>query len=185
MPSATVPELVRVGSGEAVAERDVSVGGDAHQPEPGAARERLAHALVDLFERLLDVREAVVPVVDRVFEELVGEIPELAEHVVVAVLGDGVAAAGRRRHRREADLPEPDLLGEMAIDPLDVERSGGQRDARADRPAAVPLEQLLDLRRDDVVAAGAVVEDAELVLHLARAVDRDRDADLVRRRGTR
>ena len=40
-------------------------------------------------------------------------------------------------------------------------------------------QQLLDLRRDDVVAAGAVVEDAELVLHFARAVDRDRDADVV------
>ena len=54
-----------------------------------------------------------------------------------------------------------------------------KRHARADRPAAMPLQQLLDLRRDDVVAAGAVVEDAELVLHLARAVDRDRDADVV------
>src|SRR5580765_4190470 len=43
----------------------------------------------------------------------------------------------------------------------------------------MPLEQLLNLRRDDVVAAGAVVEDAELVLYLARSVDRDRDADLV------
>ena len=86
---------------------------------------------------------------------------------------------GDGRHRREADLPEADLLGEVPVDPLDVERSRRQRDARADRPAAMPLEQLLDLRRDDVVAAGAVVEHAELVLHLARTVDRDRDADLV------
>ena len=41
------------------------------------------------------------------------------------------------------------------------------------------LQQLLDFRRDHVVAAGAVMEDAELVLHLARAVNRDRDADVV------
>jgi xanthine dehydrogenase molybdopterin-binding subunit B len=34
----------------------------------------------------------------------------------------------------------------------------------------VPADQLLDLRRDDIVAAGAVVEDAELVLLLATAV---------------
>ena len=37
----------------------------------------------------------------------------------------------------------------------------------------------LDARRDDVVAAGAVVEDAELVLHFLGAVDRDRHPDLV------
>ena len=39
------------------------------------------------------------------------------------------------------------------------------------------LEQRLDLRRDDVVAARAVVEDAELVLQFLRTVDRDRDPD--------
>ena len=60
---------------------------------------------------------------------------------------------------------------------MDVHLAGRQRDARADRAAAVPPQQLLDLRRDDVVAARAVVEDAELVLHLLRPVDRDRHAD--------
>src|SRR5262249_53913434 len=44
-------ELVRIGAGEAVAERDVAVGRDAEQAEPGAARVGLAHALVDLLER--------------------------------------------------------------------------------------------------------------------------------------
>src|SRR5215204_850431 len=88
-----------------------------------------------------------------------------------------MAAAGRGRHRRETDLPEADLLGEVAVDALDVERPAGQRDARAYWTRAVPLQQLLDLRLDDVVAAGAVVEDAELVLDLFRPVDRDRDAD--------
>ena len=62
MPSRDRAELVRVGSGEAVAQRDVAVGRDAQQAEAGAARERLAHALVDFLERLLDVREAVMPV---------------------------------------------------------------------------------------------------------------------------
>ena len=37
----------------------------------------------------------------------------------------------------------------------------------------------LDARRDDVVAAGAVLEDPELVLHFPRTVDRDGDPDLV------
>ena len=41
----------------------------------------------------------------------------------------------------------------------------------------VPGQQRLDLRRGDVVAALAVAEDAELVLDLLRAVDRDGHAD--------
>ena len=90
-----------------------------------------------------------------------------------------MAAAGRRGHWREADLPEPDLLGEVAEDPLDVHLARGERDPRANRAAAVPLQQLLDLRRHDVVAARAVVEDAELVLHFLRPVDRNRDAHLI------
>ena len=45
--------------------------------------------------------------------------------------------------------------------------------------APVPPQQRLDLRRHDVVAAGAVVEHAELVLQLLRAVHRDRHADVV------
>ena len=52
-----------------------------------------------------------------------------------------------------------------------------QRHARADRPRAMPGQQRLDLRRRHGVTAGAVVEDAELVLHLLRTVDRDGDAD--------
>jgi hypothetical protein len=45
----------------------------------------------------------------------------------------------------------------------------------------VPRQQRLDLRRRDCVTAGAVVEDAELVLHLFGAVDRDRHADALGR----
>src|SRR5712691_7160873 len=173
------PQFVRVGAGEAVTQGDISVGRDAHEPESRAAWKRFAHAFVDLFQRLLDVREAVMPVRDRVLEELVCEIPELAEHVVVALLGNGVTAARRRRHRRKADLPETDLLGEMTINPLDVERPRGERDACADWPAPVLFEELADFRSDHVVAARTVVEDAELVLHLAGTVDGDGDADAV------
>ena len=43
----------------------------------------------------------------------------------------------------------------------------------------MPAQQFLDLRRDDVVAAGAVVEDPEFVLHFARTINRNRHADLV------
>ena len=67
----------------------------------------------------------------------------------------------------------------MTVDPLHVHGTGRQRHAGADRAAAVPLQQLFDLRRDNVVAAGSVVEDPELVLHLFRTVDGNGDADLV------
>ena len=90
-----------------------------------------------------------------------------------------MAARRRRRHRREPDLPEADVVGEVAIDLLDVEVRRRERHARADRPRAVAPEELADLRRHQIVAAGAVGEDAELVLDVLRPVDRDRDADAV------
>ena len=77
MPSPHRAELVRVGPGEAVAQRDVAVGRDAQQPEAGAAGKRLADALVHLLERLLHVREPVMPVRDRRLEELVRQVAEL------------------------------------------------------------------------------------------------------------
>ena len=89
MPSRTVPSLCVVGAGEAVTERDVAVGGDAHQAEPGAARIRLAHALVDLLQRLPDVREAVMAVLQRRLEEVVGQ-------------RRGTARAGGRSRRRRS-----------------------------------------------------------------------------------
>src|SRR5256885_7355699 len=79
-------DLVRVAAGEAMAERDVAVGRDAEQPQPGSARVRLADALVQLLERLLYVREAVVAIGDRRLEVFVGEIAELIEHAIVAIV---------------------------------------------------------------------------------------------------
>jgi hypothetical protein len=50
-------------------------------------------------------------------------------------------------------------------------RLPGERHARANRPAAVPREQRLDLGRRDLVAALAVLEDAKLVLDVLGPVD--------------
>ena len=83
-------QLVRVRSGEAMTQRDIAVGRDAEQAEPGAARVGLAHALVNLFERFGDVREAVMPVRDRVLEPFLREEPELREHAVEAAVADRV-----------------------------------------------------------------------------------------------
>ena len=70
-------QLVRVGAGEAMAQRHVAIGGDAHQPQSRAARIRLADAFVDLFQRVLHVGEAVMPVLQRCFQELGGQRLEL------------------------------------------------------------------------------------------------------------
>src|SRR2546430_3187531 len=72
-------DLVRIAAGEPMTERHVAVGRDAEQPETRAARVGLAHALVQLLERLADVREAVMTIRDRRFEVLVREIAELIE----------------------------------------------------------------------------------------------------------
>src|SRR5919108_2125162 len=70
------PEFVGVRAGEPVAERDIAVGRDTKQPEARAARKRFADAFVQLFHRLLDVREAVMAVRDGVLEELVRQLAE-------------------------------------------------------------------------------------------------------------
>ena len=67
----------------------------------------------------------------------------------------------------------------MLVDRRNIEILAGQRDARANGTALVAVEQHLDPRHDDVVAAHAVREHAMLVLLFLRAVDRHRDADIV------
>src|ERR1051326_1782156 len=114
-----------------------------------------------------------------VLEKFVSERAELLQHAIETAVADGVAALGRRRYRREADFVESDVFGEMAEDAEDVESLRGQGNARADRTAAMLPQQLPNLRSDDVVAANAAFEDAELVLHLLGTVDRDGHAALI------
>ena len=125
---------------EAVAQRYVTVGRDPHQAEPGAAGIRLAHPLVNLPERFLHVRECVMAVLHGRLEEFLGELAELAEQRVEPLVGDRVVVLRRRRGRCEADLLEADVLGEVAEDPLHVERARRQRDPRANRPRAGACE---------------------------------------------
>src|SRR5678810_497557 len=140
-----------------MAEGNVAVGRDAHETEAGTTRVRLAHALVDLLQRVAHVREAVMSSGERVLEELLSETLELAEHRLEAVFLDRVVTLPRRRHRREADLPEADLVPQVKIDRLDVEVLFRQCHTRAHRPPAVPLEEHADVRQDDVVAPHPVV----------------------------
>src|SRR5437588_1565542 len=97
-----------------------------------------------------------------IVEKFVSERAELFQHAIETAVADGVAALGRRGYRREADFVKSDVFGEMAEDTEDVERLRGQGNARADGTAAMLPQQLADLRSDDVVAAHAALEDAEL-----------------------
>ena len=60
-----------------------------------------------------------------------------------------------------------------------AERAGGHGDARGDRARVMTREKLADLRLHDFVAAAAVGEDAELVVHFLGAVDAYGDADAI------
>src|SRR5258708_29677073 len=134
---------------------------------------------MDLFERLAHVGEAVMAVRESVLQNLSRERTELVQHAIETTFADGMTADCGGGHRRETDLVEADVLGEMAENAMDVESLRSQCHAGADRPAAMLTEQLADLRSDDVIAADAALEDAELVLHLLGAIDRDGHADLV------
>ena len=178
-PGVHRPDAVVVRSREPVAERHVAVGGHAHQPQARAARERLADALVDLLDRVLDVREPVVPVVDRELEELLRQLLELAQHAVEPGVFDRVAPAVGGCDGSEADLPESDLVAQVVKNARHVQRLPGERHPGPDRAGAVALQQAPDLRHRVVVAAHPVLEDAELVLHLLGPVDADGHADPV------
>src|SRR5947209_9042107 len=115
-----------------MAERDVSFGRDPEEAEARAAGICLADAFMDLFERVFHVREAMMPVFGNVIGEFAREAAKLIEHSIESLLADCVLLLRRGRHRREADFPEPDLLGEMLVDARDVERIGRERDAGPD-----------------------------------------------------
>ena len=108
-----------------------------------------------------------------------GEFAELGEDLVHAALVDGVEAVGRSGDRGEADFVKAEIVFEVAIDFEDVHGVGGHGDARGDGARVMAGEELADLGLHDVVAAAAVGEDAEVVVHFFRAVDAYGDADAV------
>ena len=174
-----VAQRVLVGIDKAMAGSDIARRTDAHQAQAGAAGMRLVDALVEFGDRVADVRESVHLAAQRVLEVLLGQHMELAQNTVHAAFADGIEPIRRSRHRREADLVESELVLQVAVDSHDVRDAGGQRNARRDRARAVARDQRFHARCDDVVAAAAVGEDAQLVVQLRRAVHADRDADIV------
>ena len=83
-------QLVCVRSREAMAKGHVAIGRNAHQAQPRATRICFAHAFVDFFDGVLNVRKPVVPVLERGLQKIVRERLELAEHGVEPLVGDGV-----------------------------------------------------------------------------------------------
>ena len=68
-----VAQRVRVGIDKAMARRDIAGGPDAQQAQAGAAGMRFVHALIQLAERVADIREAVHLAAQRVFQIFVGQ----------------------------------------------------------------------------------------------------------------
>src|SRR3954447_20024913 len=83
---ADAANFVLVAAGEAMAERHVAVGCDPEQSEAGTARIGFADALVQFLEGLVDVGEAVMTIRDRRLEKFMGQVAELIEHAIVAVV---------------------------------------------------------------------------------------------------
>ena len=172
-------QLVLVRSGEAVAERNVAVGRHAHEAEPRAARIGLAHAFVNFLERVAHVREAMAASGERRVEKLGGEVWKPVSTAESPRPRSRIRAATTSSPARSRP-PRIRAPRRDGVDGRDIEILPGERDARADGATTMAREQHLDVRHDEVVAAHAVREDAELVLLLARPVDRHRDADVVR-----
>ena len=97
------------------------------------------------------------------------------------VLVDGVELIGRSGHRRETDLVKSQVLFQMAENLDYVGHTRGQRDARRNRPRAMILDQRPHSGLDDVVAARAVGENAQLVVHFLGPIHADGHADAVLR----
>src|SRR3569833_1987084 len=107
--------------GEAMAQCDVTIGRHAHEADPSATWIRLAHAFVNLLEGVSHVREAMPTPRERCLEILRCQRLKAGEQRLKAVVLDRVLALPARRHRREADLPEADLLEEVTVDRHHVE----------------------------------------------------------------
>src|ERR1017187_727946 len=155
-----------------MAQRHIAICRNAHQPQACAARIRFANSLVDFFQCVLDVRESVMPVFERGLQKVCSQRAELLQHSVETRLLDRILRAWRGSNRREPNVPESNLFRQMFVDFTDVEGLRSEGDARANGTATMPLQQFLDFRSDDIVTAFAVAEDAELVLHLLRPIDR-------------
>ena len=75
---------------------------------------------------------------------------------------------------------ESEVVFQMAVDPHDVRHAGGQRHARRDRAASCdPAISAHAPGRNDVVAAAAIGEHAQLVVQIRRTVHADGHADVV------
>src|SRR5262245_28791975 len=85
-------EFVLVRSGEAMTQRDVTIRRDSHEPEPRAARIRLAHSFMNLLERVAHVRESMPTSRERELEVLGGQRLKTAKELLEALVLDRVLA---------------------------------------------------------------------------------------------
>ena len=100
----------------------------------------------------------------RIFQVLIRQNMELLQYAVHAPLVDGVQTVGRGSHGSEPDLMESEILFQVPEDPHHIGHAIRQRHPRRDRHASGDLDQRPDSRRNNVVTAPAVGEDAQLIL---------------------
>ena len=164
---------------ESMAEGDIAIRCDAHKSKPSSAAVCLTHTFMDLFKRVLHVREAVVFITQGAFKPLVCKLLKLTEHVVLALISDRVVSVLLCGHWCQAHFPKAYFLSEMPENINYVYTLLSQCDPSPDRSCSVDLEQLLYLGLDYIVRAWTVMKDAQTILDRFRSVDRDCHTDLV------
>ncbi|MNH01519.1 hypothetical protein D3C79_607400 [compost metagenome] len=147
--------------------------------QPGAARQGLLVAFVDVGDQLVQVGEADVAVLQRSLQVAPAQRLHVGEHLHQFFAGEVEVGHVARGDRGKADFSEAQFVEQVVPDGLDVGDATGQRDPRAHRAAVVARQQHVDLAPHHVIGALPAHGDAVAVVHGLGAVDADRQAEAV------
>src|SRR5882762_5515869 len=137
------------------------------------------HTLMQLRERIADVGKAVQFAAKSEGKIFLGKFAELRENIIHARYSDGGQAIRGRGYRSEADFVEAEIVLQVAINLEHVHSLRGHGYPGGDWPGVMTSEKFAHFRLDNVVAAAAIGEDAEGVIHFFGSIEANGYADFV------
>src|SRR5215831_17361630 len=155
---------MRIGIDEAMTRRDVSRWSHSHEAESRTTWMRFVDTLIQLRQRIADIREPVHLTAKRIFQIFICQNMELFQYTVHAAFVDRIETVRRSGHGREAYFVESKVVFQMPEDADDVADSRGQCHSSGDRPGLMILNESPGSRLNHIVAAGSVRENAKLVV---------------------
>src|SRR5712672_1290889 len=158
---------------------DVAGRSDAEQAEASSTGIRLVHTLMQFRERIADVGETVQLAAKGKGKVFLRQFAELREDVIHARHTDGIQAIGGRGYGSEAHFVETEMVFQVTVNLEHVHGLRSHSHARGDRPGVMASEEFAHFRLDNVVAAAAIGEDAERVIHFLGSVEANGYADFV------